>query len=97
MFGIILSALNMALAWLVRSVLVKFVTYFALWFITTEFIQVLQVAGILPNASSLTTVLGGVPAAVWYFLDLFAFSQGLPIVLAAVATRFIIRRIPVIG
>ena len=39
MFGIVLSALNAALAWLVRSVLVKFVAYFALWFITTEFIQ----------------------------------------------------------
>ncbi|MBP4045192.1 DUF2523 family protein [Chromobacterium violaceum] len=97
MFGIVLSALNAALAWLVRSVLVKFVAYFALWFITTEFIQVLQSAGLFPTADSLTGALGGIPAAVWYFLDLFAFSQGLPIVLAAVATRFIIRRIPVIG
>jgi hypothetical protein len=30
-------------------------------------------------------------------LDLFAFSQGLPLVLSAVVTRFIIRRIPLIG
>ena len=56
-----------------------------------------QSAGLFPTADSLTGALGGIPTAVWYFLDLFAFSQGLPIVLAAVATRFIIRRIPVIG
>ncbi len=97
MFGIVLSALNSVLAWIFRSVLVKFLLYFALWFLTTEFIKVLQSSGILPSAKNLGVSFSGISAAVWYFLDLFAFSQGLPIVLSAFVHRFIIRRIPVIG
>ena len=42
-------------------------------------------------------VLGGVPASVWYFLDLFNVSVGMGYVVPALATRFIIRRIPLIG
>ncbi len=97
MFGILLSALNAALAFVVRSVIVKFAVFFALFFITTEFIQVLLSAGILPTASSLGSSLGGIPAATWYFLDLFNVSSGIPLILSAYVTRFIIRRIPVIG
>jgi hypothetical protein len=37
------------------------------------------------------------PSAAWYFLDLFAFSTGLPIIISAFLTRFLIRRLPVIG
>lgn len=97
MFGIVLSALNVVLGFVLRSIIVKFVTYFALWFITTEFIAVLQGAGILPTAASLTSALGGIGSSMWYFLDLCAFSYGFPVVLSAFAARFIIRRIPVIG
>ena len=95
MFGIVLSALNVALGWVFRSVLVKFVLYFALYFVTVEFTQIMIT--LLPAASSINGAFSGITASVWYFLDLFAFSQGLPIVLSAIATRFIIRRIPVIG
>ncbi len=95
MFGIVLSALNAALAFLVRSILVKFVVYFALFFITTEFLTV--IGDMLPTGADLTTALGGVPADVWYFIDLFNVSAGIPLLLSAWVTRFIIRRIPVIG
>ena len=71
MFGIVLSALNVVLGFVLRSIIVKFVTYFALWFITTEFIAVLQGAGILPTAASLTSALGGIGSSMWYFLDLW--------------------------
>jgi hypothetical protein len=68
-----------------------------MWFITTEFISVLQSAGILPTASALAGAFGNVGSDVWYFMDLCAFSYGAPLVISAYATRFIIRRIPVIG
>ena len=97
MFGIVLSALNLVLAFVVRSIIVKFVIFFALFFITSEFIQVLTSSGILPNATSISSSLGGISAATWYFLDLFNVSSGIPIILSAYVTRFIIRRIPVIG
>jgi Protein of unknown function (DUF2523) len=97
MFGIFLSVLNSVLGFVLRSVIVKFALYFGLFFVTTEFLQVLTSAGIFPTAGSLSTSLGGIPGAVWYFLDLFNVSAGIPLVLSAYVTRFIIRRVPLIG
>lgn len=95
MFGIFLSALNAVLGFVLRSVIVKFVLYFGLFFVTSEFIALLIPR--LPDGSALTSALSGIPASVWYFLDLFNVSAGIPILLSAWATRFIIRRIPLIG
>jgi len=95
MFGILLSALNVVLAFVVRSIIVKFVVFFGLFFITTEFVAVIST--LLPSGTELSAALGGVPADVWYFLDLFNVSSGIPILLSAWVTRFVIRRIPVIG
>uniref|UniRef100_UPI002624C1B5 DUF2523 family protein n=1 Tax=Pseudomonas sp. TaxID=306 RepID=UPI002624C1B5 len=72
MFGIVLSALNVVLGFIFRSVLIKFIVYFALFFITTEFIGLLS--SMLPDSSSLSNALGGIPSGVWYFLDLFNVS-----------------------
>lgn len=95
MYVILASAVNLLLGFVIRSVIVKFVTFFALFFIVTEFMQVL--APLLPTASGLTGALGGIPSSVWYFLDLFNVSAGIPILLSAWVTRFVIRRLPVIG
>jgi hypothetical protein len=97
MFAILVSAINVLLGFVIRSFIAKFFAYFIMWFITTEFISVLQSAGILPTAASLAGAFGGIGEDVWYFLDLCAFSYGAPMIISAFATRFIIRRIPVIG
>jgi len=93
----ILSALYTVVGFLVRSVLVKFFIFFALWFVTTEFIDVLQRANILPTANALSGAFRNIPPGVWYWLDLFAFSAGAQLLISAYVTRFIIRRIPLIG
>ena len=95
MFGILLSALNSALAWVFRSLLVKFTLFFALYFITSEFVEF--IAALLPNASSINGALSGITAGTWFFLDAFALPMGLSALVSAYATRFIIRRMPVIG
>jgi len=97
MFGILVSAFNFVLGFVLRSVIVKFILFFGLYFITTEFISFLTSSGILPSASSLSAAFNGIPSAVWYFLDLFNISFGIPVILTACVTRFIIRRIPIIG
>lgn len=97
MFGILLSAFNVVLGFVVRSIIGRFFAYFVMYFITTEFVAVLQSAGILPSASALTGAFGGIGSDVWYFMDLCAFGYGVPLLVSAYATRFIIRRIPVIG
>lgn len=95
MYGILLSAGNALLGWLVRGVLVKFVVMVALYWIVAELVGVM--ASWLPSGAGLTSAFSGFGAATWYFLDLFAFSNGVPLVIAALVTRFLIRRIPVIG
>ncbi|MEB0137647.1 MULTISPECIES: DUF2523 family protein [unclassified Undibacterium] len=95
MFGIVLSVFNTALAWLVRSVLVKFVVFFGLYFITTEFVSV--ITNLLPSSSSLNGALSSIAANTAYFLDVFALQAGLSLVVSAYATRFLIRRLPIIG
>lgn len=95
MFGLILSALNTMLAWVFRSILVKFALYFGLYFVTTEFVAVVQTW--LPDGRNVATMFGTLPSEVWYFLTLCAIPQGIPMVLSAYVTRFAIRRIPVIG
>lgn len=97
MFGILLSVANVVLGFVMRSIIAKFFAYFIMWFVTTEFIGVLQNVGILPSASSLTGAFGGIGGDVWYFLDLCACSYGIPLLVSAYATRFVIRRIPMIG
>jgi len=95
MFGIFLSALNSVLAWVFRSLLVKFVIFFALYFITTEFASL--IVNLLPDGSSINSTLAGIGSTTWFFLDTFQIETGISAVVSAYATRFIIRRIPVIG
>ncbi|MDT0358119.1 DUF2523 family protein [Herbaspirillum huttiense F1] len=95
MFGIVLSALNAVLAFVLRSIIVKFVVFFALFFVTTEFMAV--IVQFLPTGDQLTNAFGGIPNAAWYFLNLFNIKAGIPLLLSAYVTRFTIRRIPLIG
>jgi len=100
LFGIFLSALRSALGFLISQAAVKFVAFFVLFFVVKELVNVMVGSQLYPGAtqsSALSAALGGVPESVWYFLDLFSFSTGVSTVVSAYATRFIIRRIPVIG
>ena len=98
-FILVLEALYMALGFLVRSVVGKMFLYFGLFFVTSEFVPLLfsGASSLLPGTSSISSGMSGLPAGIWYFLDLFKIDVGLPIVLSAWATRFVIRRIPIIG
>lgn len=95
MFGILLSAFNSVLAWVFRSLLVKFALFFALYFITSEFVGF--IAALLPNTNSINSTLSSITAGTWFFLDVFQLPMGLSALVSAYATRFIIRRMPVIG
>lgn len=100
LFGILLSALQSVLGFVLRSVTIKFVFFWILWLAVREIVPVLTSYGFFPGASkasALTNSLLNIPSGVWYFLDLMNFSTGVTAILSAYVTRFIIRRIPVIG
>lgn len=95
MFAIFLSALFSIIGWLFRSVLIKFIVMFALFFVASEFIAYL--APKLPGAAALTSAFSAIPPGVWWVMDMFQVTLGLKIVLAGYVTRFAIRRMPIIG
>ncbi len=91
----ILSALFSFAGWLARSIMAKFFLFFGLYFVTTEFIQVLL--PLFPGATKLTEAFSQQAPGVWYFLDLFKVGIGVSSSLSALVTRFIIRRVPILG
>jgi hypothetical protein len=95
MFGILLSVFNTVLAFVFRQVVVKFVVLFAIFFVIEAFVSAL--GSFIPDPSSLTGALGSLTSGMWWFLDLFAFSEGAALVVTALVYRFLIRRIPFIG
>lgn len=94
MFAILLSAFNSALAFVFRTIVVKFLILFAIYFVIQAFVPVLQSAGLLPSASNLSAGFASLPEGVWYFLHAFAIDVGMPMLLSAWVGRFILRRIP---
>lgn len=95
MFGIVLSALNAALGFIFRGIIVKFAIMFAAWFLAIELIS--AVVAYVPSTGALSGIMGTFPPLLWYFLDLARIDIGIPLVLGAMSTRFLIRRIPFIG
>ncbi|MEQ9857056.1 DUF2523 family protein [Pectobacterium versatile] len=91
-----LSALYVALGFLLRSVVMKFAVMFGLFFIVQEFVPVLLS---LINVSPLPLVelFSQLPDSAWFFLNLFQVPTGMALMISAIVTRFIIRRIPLIG
>lgn len=97
MFGIVLSALNAALGPLLSAIFIKAVLFTALSAVVVFVIAGLTAADILPDVASVVAGLGTLPSFVIYLLQLFRFDLAVSLGFSAVATRFIIRRIPLIG
>ncbi|VVE28818.1 hypothetical protein PHO31112_03527 [Pandoraea horticolens] len=97
LFSILSGALNVVLGFMFRASVVKWGAFFVLWYVVTEFVSVLKSSGLLPTAAKLNNAFSGIPSGVWYWLDLFAIAEGAPMIVGALATRFLIRRLPIIG
>jgi hypothetical protein len=85
-------------SWFTRTVVLKFVIMGIIYIIVSQLTPLIItfISGFVSPAG-LTTVFSAIPSGVWFFLDFFALDVGLPLVISAYATRFMIRRIPFIG
>ncbi|EJD6378964.1 DUF2523 domain-containing protein [Providencia rettgeri] len=79
-----------------KGIVAKFFLFSALFYVTTEFIPII-IDWFLPKSTNLAELFGSLPDAIWYFLNLLQFPLGVPLVISAMLTRFIIRRLPIIG
>lgn len=95
MFSLILAALNSMLGFIFRTVVVKFIILFSLYFVVSSFAPVLL--NLLPHEFSLDSLLSIIPDYAFYALNIINFPYGFSLCLSAMASRFIIRRIPLIG
>jgi hypothetical protein len=96
MYGILVSALSTVFGTLLRTVIVKFVVYSALFLLLTEFVP-LALSPFMPSMDTLSSALGGMGSDFWFYADLVCLADGLKMVVGAAATAFVIRRLPVIG
>ena len=95
MFGIMTSVLYGVLGFLLRSVIVKFTVFFALYFIVQEFVPL--ILDMVNRQLPLLALISSIPDSLKHFFSVFKVIDGINIILSAFVTRFIIRRIPVIG
>ncbi len=81
-----------------REVVVKFLVFTAI-FAVVVFLVPKAVAYLAPfiGTAGLSGAFGGLAGGVWFFLDFFNMSFGVPLLISAYVARFLIRRLPVIG
>jgi hypothetical protein len=84
--------------WLLRTVVLQFVVMGIVLVIVSKLMPVVlnYVSGFV-SPGGLSAAFGGIDPGVWYFLDFFALDYGMPLVISAYVTRFLIRRVPFIG
>lgn len=97
MFPLLFSAINAALGWVFRVVVIKFVIFTALYYLVTELASAALSKLDLSPVNNLQSALNGIPPDLLYFLGVFRVDFGLPVILAASLAAFFIRRLPIIG
>ncbi len=84
--------------WLLRGAQIKFVLFTviaALFTFLMSFVLPQIVDFISP--SGLNAAFSSVDPRIWYFINLFNLTAGLPLIISAYVSRFIIRRLPFVG
>jgi len=93
-----LSILAPLVSWIFRAVVVKFIILTAVFAVMSIVIPA-AIAYVSPaiSTSSLSSSFSGIDSGVWWLLDFFSLGFGVPLLISAGVTRFLIRRLPVIG
>ncbi|HAV8295218.1 TPA: DUF2523 domain-containing protein [Escherichia coli] len=92
MWAILLAAVNTAIAFVFRTVVIKFVLFTAVYLFISEIIPL--VISRLPSAGNISDLFSRLPSGVLWLLHVFSVDVVLPVVVSAMFTRFFIRRIP---
>ncbi len=94
MYGIVVAAVNSALVFIFRGVVLKTVLFFGLYYVVSGLIA--YVSAKLPTAD-LDGLFNDMPDFFMYFFQVFEGATGFSMLLSAWILRFMIRRVPVIG
>lgn len=85
-------------SWIFREILVKFAVMTALFAVVAYLVpKAIEFVTPWVGTAGLGSAFANVAPGVWYFLDFFQLGYGVPVLISAWVTRFLIRRLPVIG
>jgi hypothetical protein len=97
MHAILVSAFNYVLGWVFRVLVFKAMVFGVLFYITTEFTSAVLSRMGSTSVDALGNAINGLPSGALYFIGVLRLDVGIPMIFAAYATGFAIRRLPVIG
>lgn len=85
-------------SWIFRGVVIKFVILTSV-FAVMAIVVPLAIDLIAPKigVTGMSSAFAGLGSDVWFYLDFFALGYGIPLLISAAVTRFLIRRLPLIG
>jgi len=89
--------LNFAIVQVFRAALIKFVVLTAILAVIVGLALLLINYLVDLDFMGVSNLFNALPPGLWWFFHVFQLHIGLPLMLGAMATRFAIRRIPVIG
>lgn len=85
-------------SWLLREVIVKFVVFTGVFLLVAFLVpKAVEFLGPWISTGGLSSAFSGLSPGVWFFLDFFQLGFGVPLLISARVTRFLIRRLPLIG
>ena len=92
------AILWLVISWLIRAVLIKFLVFTSVFMLVALLVPfaIGWLASFI-GVGDLTSAFNVLPAGIWYFLDIFRTDFGVPIIISAFVSRFLIRRLPVVG
>lgn len=94
----LLALLAPLVSWIFRAIVVKFVILTAVFAVMAIVIpKAIEMIAPMIGVTSLSSAFSGLGSDVWFYLDFFALGYGIPLLISAAVTRFLIRRLPVIG
>ena len=97
MYAILVAAFNYIGGFFLRGVVLKFVILSMIYYVVAWIAEgVLGQLDVSP-LSGLQSVLDALPQGVLYLMGVFRLDLGIPLMLGAMLTAFIIRRLPIIG
>jgi hypothetical protein len=97
MWSFITSGINYLMRGFLNASAVKFVVVSAVAYLIAGLTSLVSSFAQLVNFGSIGQLFGQLPDGLLFFLSIFRLDVGVPMILAAWAARFAIRRIPVIG
>jgi hypothetical protein len=97
MFAFFSSLLNTALNWIFRLGTIKFVVFGALSLLLAPLMELLM--GLITGSGldQIPSLVQSLPAGILFYLQVFRLDVGIPMIVAAMLTKFFIRRLPVVG